>query len=133
MNAYGTQAMQHWRTRLPQRYSQIPDPRTYFTNLGQEVAQRIADLTTQLAGPDQPGETYLDKVGRINEAAMRAREIVLTEWVLLEPEPGTDPAEPLSPAAQQTHSVDSDWIPLQEDPSHPFWAARNDQSWAPPI
>lgn len=40
---------------------------------------QTADLTMQLAGPDQPGEDYLAKLGRINNARSRAAEIVTAD------------------------------------------------------
>lgn len=44
-----------------------------------EHNEQIADLTAQLAGPDVPGESYLEKVGRINNARSRATEIVMAD------------------------------------------------------
>ncbi len=115
MNEYGRMAHDHWRRWLPQRYSQIEDPNSFFSTLGEQVSTRIADLTLDLAGEDPPGETFLDKLGRLNNAKQRAREMVLPELVLLEPEPemAEDEPEPDQPRA--------DWIPLREDQSHPWW------------
>ena len=89
MNHYGVQAQTHWRTHLPRSYSEIPDPETFFTEMGQRTETRIADLQWQLAGSDQPGEGYLNKVGRLNNAKTRAEEIVLREEVLATPEKTT--------------------------------------------
>lgn len=86
MNHYGTQAQNHWRTYLPQSYSQITDPTTFFTELGERVETQIVDLQIQLAGEDVRGEDFLGKVGRLNNAKMRAEEIVLREQVLITPE-----------------------------------------------
>src|SRR5687767_6027046 len=90
MNHYGSQAMQHWRRWLPARYAAIPNPTEFFEDLGRQVQTQIAELSTQLAGQDPPGEGYLDKVGRLNMARTRAEEIVLRELVLLPPEPTPD-------------------------------------------
>ena len=35
MNPYGAQARQHWQTHLPERFAQIQDPETFFTDLGE--------------------------------------------------------------------------------------------------
>jgi hypothetical protein len=115
MNEYGQMAQNHWRRWLPQRYSQIQDPNSYFSALGDQVSTRIADLALELASEDPPGETFMDKLGRLNNAKQRAREIVLPEMVLLDPEPETneDEQEPVRPA--------TDWVPLREDPNHPWW------------
>jgi hypothetical protein len=113
MNEYGQMALDHWQRWLPERYRQIEDPTSFFTTLGDEVATRIADLTLDLAGEDPPGETYMQKLGRLNNAAQRAREMVLPQMVLLEPETDEDDPQP-----QQT---DTQWVPMREDPNHPWW------------
>jgi hypothetical protein len=83
MNRYGRLAERHWRTVDPNRYEAIPDPATFFANLGAEVESRIQELTDQLAGPDPPDEGYLEKVGRLNMARLRAEEQILAELVLI--------------------------------------------------
>jgi hypothetical protein len=48
----------------------------------QERAQAIADLTDRILeaeGGDPPGEGYLEKVGRLNNARSRAAEIVAAQ------------------------------------------------------
>ena len=92
MNHYGKQAQQHWARWRPTQYQQISDPETFFTKLGQETAQQIATLAADLAGDDPPGETYLQKMGRLNRARLEAEEIVLAETILLPPEPGMEDA-----------------------------------------
>jgi hypothetical protein len=115
MNEYGRMALDHWQRRLPERYSQIEDPNSFFSTLGDQVATRIADLTLDLAGQDPPGETFMDKLGRLNNAGQRAREMVLPEMVLLAPETDEDEdqTDPQPPAAE--------WVPMREDPIHPWW------------
>lgn len=88
---------QHWARWFPQRYSQIPDPKRFFAELGRQVELEIADLALQLEGPSVPGETYLEAVGRMDNARMRAREMILPEQILLPPEPGADPDEEEEP------------------------------------
>jgi hypothetical protein len=85
MNQYAAMAERHWRRWLPTRVSAMSDPSSFFSNLGDEVASRVEELTADLAGDDPPGETYLDKVGRL-----RAEEMVLPEMVLPPPESGLD-------------------------------------------
>ncbi|WP_246858716.1 hypothetical protein [Citricoccus sp. SGAir0253] len=41
----------------------------------------MGELTVQIAGPDPTGETYLEKVGRLNAARMQAEEIVRAEML----------------------------------------------------
>lgn len=134
MNNYGMQAKAHWQRWLPTRYASLPDPDRHFTELGQQVAAQIGDLTMRLAGPDQPGEGYLEKVGRLNAARAQAQEIVLRESVLLEPEPGMrdlnpdereDPTEP-EPTAELAMMV-TDWAPVVEDPTSSYWSRLGEQ------
>ena len=113
MNEYGRMARDHWQRWLPQRYSQIEDPNSFFSTLGEQVNTRIADLTLDLAGEDPPGETYMQKLGRLNNAGQRAREMVLPEMVLLDPE--TDEDDP------QPKQADAEWVPMREDLNHPWW------------
>ena len=120
MNRYGLMAQRHWAQWLPQRYATISEPDSYFSTLGQDVAQRIEELTLELAGDDQPGEEYLAKAGRLTAARSRAEEIVLPQRVLLAPEPetGGDPEGSSQPPASLA-------LPQVVDRSHPQWAEVN--------
>jgi hypothetical protein len=93
MNYYGEMARRHWARWLPAQYAVIEDRDSFFSDLGSRAEARIDELALEFAGNDQPGEGYLGKVGRLGEARHRAEEIVLTEMILLEPEPGADPDE----------------------------------------
>lgn len=99
MNRYGRQAMQHWATYLPDRYAQIPDPAGFFTTMGREIAEEIADLSAQLATQQPQEPTYLAEVGRLNRLRSQAEEQVLNERIFqttqTEPEtaPETGPTE----------------------------------------
>lgn len=119
-NDYAAMAQQHWARFLPNRYQTIEDPDSFFSRLGREVAEEIDQLTHQMAGDDQPNEDYLGKLGRLNAARNQAREKVLSERILLPAEPGTaeDETEPATPPS------DDDWIPVTEDPNHPFWQSQ---------
>ena len=90
MNQYAAMAERHWRRWLPSRVAAMDDPGSFFSDLGEEVADRIEDLTADLAGDDPPGETYMQKVGRLQMARVRAEEMVLPDLLLLPPEPGLD-------------------------------------------
>jgi len=102
MNHYAVMAQEHWARWLPSRYAAISDPGSFFSELGTRAEQRIDSLAAELAGDDLPGEGYLAKAGRLGEARHRAEQIVLSEEILLAPEPGADqdedqrasPAEP---------------------------------------
>jgi hypothetical protein len=90
-------AERHWRRWLPSRVAVMNDPSSFFSVLGEEVAARIEDLAADLAGNDPSGETYMQKVGRLNMARLRAEEIVVPELVLLPPEPGLEEPEDSNP------------------------------------
>jgi hypothetical protein len=49
------------------------------------------ELEDDLAGPDIPGEEFLEKVGRLQYGRMRAEEMALTELIYSQtPEPDTE-------------------------------------------
>lgn len=121
MNQYGVMARDHWARWLPGRYAQIPDPGSFFTDLGEEVAQEIGDLTLDLAGSDPAGEDYLAKVRRLNMARLQARENVLAERVLLEPEPGTAGTD----QEDRQNSGQPGATPMSVGPDHPLWEQIN--------
>ena len=78
--------MSHWETFAPKQFHAIKDKEEFFTALGNEAAQQIAERARGLAGADPPTEGYLQKVGRLNAARFTAREEVLRELILIEPE-----------------------------------------------
>lgn len=86
MNTYGKFAQNAWKTLAPSQYELIVDPETWFTNLGEEAENSVDSLSVQIAGHDTPGETYLEKVGRLTSAKMQAEEIVRSEMLTPQPE-----------------------------------------------
>jgi hypothetical protein len=135
MNRYGRQAQEHWATWRPSQVSQIPDPESFFTELGEAVEKQIEALQIALAGDDPGGEDYLQKVGRLRMARFDAEAQVLREMVLLPPEPGHPQAEdPEYPEDSETSGQlrDEDgnllepgvigvtpWMPVVMTPDHP--------------
>ncbi|WJZ68604.1 TnpV protein [Kocuria rosea] len=85
MNKYGKFAQEAWKATAPAEYALIPDPQAWFESLGEEASIRVDDLMRQLAGPDPVGETFLEKLGRLNASKMQAEEIVRAE--MLTPDP----------------------------------------------
>lgn len=106
MNHYGAMAMRHWKTHLPERYAQIEDPETFFSQMGERASDQIRELQVQLAGPDTRGEDYMAKVGRLTNARMRAEEIVLSEEVL---------AAPPESGMEEPTDADWDWVIWTEE------------------
>ncbi|MGC0252158.1 hypothetical protein [Pseudactinotalea sp. Z1748] len=83
MNSHGRRAMAYWQEHRPQAWEDLlatgTDTETFFTDLGEQIEETIANLTRQFAGPDLPGESYLEKVGRLNNARARAMEVAWAE------------------------------------------------------
>ena len=127
MNRYGRLAQQHWAKWRPNQLSQIPDPETFFTDLGEEVERQIEALEIALAGDDPGGEDYLEKVGRLRTARMTAESQVLREMVLLEPEPGHPEAEdPQDRDLPPGVIGQTDWIPMVLRPGDPGYHDLDD-------
>ena len=126
MNRYGRLAQQHWAKWRPNQLSQIPDPETFFTDLGEEVETQIEALEIALAGED-PGGDYLEKVGRLRNARMTAESQVLREMVLLEPEPGHPDAEdPQDRDLPPGVIGQTDWMPMVLRPGDPGYHDLDD-------
>lgn len=133
MNQYGAMALNHWRTFRPRAFRQIEDPNSFFSTLGERVAAEIGQMARDLAGPDHPGEGYLAKLGRLNNARMTAEEVILREQVLVTPEDEREPTEPAEPNDETEPTDETDWIPLREDPTHPFWQqVADEEGWNDP-
>lgn len=91
MNQYGTQAKRYWQENLPRQYAQIADPKTFFDQMGEQIAEEVELLTFEMAGPDQPGEGYLGKVGRLQMARASAETEVMRQML---PQPEDEHAQP---------------------------------------
>jgi hypothetical protein len=89
VNQYGTLALQHWKQWLPARYAAISDPEDFFSALGEQVAAEIASTWAEMSAAEgnPAGESYLDRVGRLNMIRKQAEETVLDRLVLLPPDP----------------------------------------------
>jgi hypothetical protein len=98
MNRYGSMAMRHWQRTDPARFQAIPESErvTFFTELGERAESEIQALADAVAGSDRPGETYLQKVGRLNQARFDAESEILREMILI-PDPN-DPEIDETPA-----------------------------------
>ncbi len=105
MNRYGSMAMRHWQQTDPARFQAIPENEreAFFTQLGETVQSEILALADAIAGRDRPGESYMQKLGRLNQAQFDAESEILREMVLIpdpnDPEIDETPAtDPLSEA-----------------------------------
>ena len=92
-NKYSAIAKKHWTRTDPARVAAIPDSEAFFRELGEQVESQVQELAQTLAGPDQPGEEYLQKVGRLNMARLQAEERVLSDLVWISgPQQSEEPA-----------------------------------------
>lgn len=116
---YARRAQQHWERRRPEQLRQIPDPDRFFTELGAQVEELVDQLTTDLAGPDLPGESYLAKLGRLRMARFTAEAQVLREMLLPDEQQtlAWTPTDFL--AAPSTSGPDLGWLPTVLRPDHP--------------
>jgi hypothetical protein len=122
MNRYGVDARAYWKRWLPQRYAALPDPISFFVNLGEQVEQQVGDLWDALVVNDQApaDETHEQRVGRLGLLKATAEYEVLAELVRLPPEPGAgleDEDEGLESDAEFETRV-------QRTREHTEWLAR---------
>ena len=120
MNRYGVMAMRYWARWLPQQYAAISDPDSFFTDLGQDVARQIEDLTDELVSEVQHGEGYLAQVGRLFAARILAEELVLAQHLMPDPEPAADDQD-----ADDDIAMPNGERPVVVDRDHPLWAEVN--------
>jgi hypothetical protein len=85
MNKYAKLAISQAAHRPPTATPRFSDPEAFFTQPGERGCRsRFQQLQDALAGPDRPGESYLEKVGRLNMTPrLSAEEQVLAESILI--------------------------------------------------
>lgn len=124
---YAKWARQHWARHRPHQLSLMTGPEGFFTELGQEIQERVDLLSLHLEGPDVPGEGYLGKVGRLRMARFTAEAQALRE-LLPAAESGELPGSalqdltPTDPAAfwpSSTPPPVTGWLPVEMSPDHP--------------
>jgi hypothetical protein len=118
MNRYGQMARSHWATWLPEAYAAIREPDSFFSAIGEEAARQVDELASELAGPGQPGETYLQRAGRLTAARSQAEEVILPQMILPQPETPDSEDQNGQPSPQTGR-------PSAISPDHPMWAEVN--------
>lgn len=117
MNRYGSRLMEMWKIAQPDYLLELEDAEAHFTQIGEQAMTEIIDLTDRLQGTDPEGESYLEKVARIQAARRTAEEIVLQPLM-----PPTDYSEPdvpegwdsMSPTQMET------WIKENVEPGERY-------------
>ena len=104
MNKHGRHAMETMKNHDPASYAQIEDPETYFTKLGEQIHERIGDLSEELT-PTRGQEEALEYIGLVNMAKFRARAQVYQEMIYSSIPPEPEELEPsfLPEDDQQKH------------------------------
>lgn len=125
MNRYGALARDHWKKHRPTRYQELEDPERFFTELGEQVADQVQQLTMSLESQqraDLNSLPDLQRLGRLNAIRTQAEEITFAELVW-PPEP--EPQEPEIPSGQLEQlgaTQDEDGALMPSDRQHPLWA-----------
>lgn len=101
MNRYGQMTHEHSRRHRPAAYLQIPDPVTFFAEVGQEISTAVSATRDELLGPMRPGETPEAYRIRSYQALAAAEELTLATHPFLQPE--------LTEATEESEATDEDW------------------------
>ncbi|MFD4241884.1 hypothetical protein ACFWP3_09830 [Streptomyces sp. NPDC058525] len=93
MNQYGRIAEQHWREHRPQSVAGLADPEEFFTELGVDVQLEVQARWSGervAVPPASLRESYLERVGRLQQSRLEVEGEVLRELVLLPAEDDED-------------------------------------------
>ena len=112
MDPLGRRAMAYVRDYCPSRYATIPDPVSFFAQLGEEMRDQVSAASEALAqAPGPPDATtpegWVQRLGQANMAGLMAEERVFSEMVLSAFPSEIDPDEDL----------EQSWTPLLPDVS----------------
>lgn len=107
MNKYGQILHRQWQIADPQMVASLSDPTEHFSQMGEQVEADVQAMLPTLEGTDPAGETYLQKVGRLQAARATAEETVLAEY-----QPPSDSPEPDEPEDwdEMSHDEQETWI-----------------------
>jgi len=110
MDPYGQRAMSYVRENCPRQYAAIPDPVSFFSELGEELRAAVtaaAETMANAPGPPDPTtpEGWVERLGQANMAALMAEERVFSEMVWTAFPPETDSEE----------DEEAGWNPLLPD------------------
>ncbi|MFE9250720.1 hypothetical protein [Streptomyces sp. NPDC007088] len=122
MNQYGRLAERHWQTHRPGNIAELDDPETFFIALGTDVQVEVRARWTaaRLAEPVVPGESYLERLGRLQQLRHETEGEVLRELVLLPANDDADLAD--DPHLTSTETAEEQW---REQRLHDLLAGRS--------
>jgi hypothetical protein len=81
MNPYGARMRDHYVKHRATELAAISDPEEFFETLGLQIESEVDALADQIAGPSDPAEGYLERMGRLTEARATAESEVLREYM----------------------------------------------------
>lgn len=124
MNEYGQMALLHWKTHLPDRYKEIPNPQEHFAALGAEAQEKATRIEDEVFQALPTSQNYLETVALRNQARATAREMVLADLL-----PAPQESSDAPPSDPRDKWVDPEGMPV--DRTHPLWAALEDETISP--
>lgn len=143
MNHYGALALTHWKTHRPTQYAELENPKEFFSQLGEEISQRVQQLRLDLEAAERPILNQmqdLERIGRLNAIRKQAEELVFEDLVwpqapegLLPEDESPETSEPPGDRLWRLGAVlDEDGALMPRDRHHPVWslwqAATSDEA-----
>ncbi|MER5885908.1 hypothetical protein ABT160_18910 [Streptomyces sp. NPDC001941] len=109
MNKYGRRAQNHWVEHRPDELADLDDSKAFFADLGADVAHEVRTRWTEarLTASRGEGESFLERVSRLQYMRHEAEREALRELVLLPAEP--DPDLPADSLITQAELVEEQW------------------------
>jgi len=111
-------AERHWRTFLPDRYSEIENPAAFFAEMGRELHAEILERAEEIVRSRGSTGEWVRNLGQREEARRTAESEVLREKVLLPAEPGSPMDEEVPEPEEVLGRGSTDWMPMSEHRSH---------------
>lgn len=111
MDPYGRRAMDYVRQHCPTRFAVIPNPASYFCDLGDQLrtavlaAEAAVEASSLTRGPEGAG-AWRQRLGRANMDRLMIEERVFSEMVYSAMPPETD---------DDDLAWEADWEPLLPD------------------
>lgn len=81
MNANGARMRDHYAKHRATELAAISNPEEFFEQLGERISQEIQTMADRIAGPSNPDEGYVERLGRLTEAKATAESEVLREYM----------------------------------------------------
>jgi hypothetical protein len=104
MNMHGRHAMETMQNHDPKSFSEIEDPETYFSNLGNQIQEQIGNVMESLIQHDTQGRSTLEIIGERNMAKVRARGKVYQEMIYDSIPPEEEEMEDFTPQPEEDYS-----------------------------